>query len=115
MRYFRYAFLGLIAIVLVTLSVANRQMVTLNLLPEELVTLIGINLSVSVPLFIVFFGTIIIGLLIGFAWEWLREHKHRSMANVVKRDKDRLEREVSKLKVDKARNEGDEVLALLDN
>ncbi|PZX11555.1 LapA family protein [Celeribacter halophilus] len=115
MRYIRYAFLAALAVVLVTVAIANRDVVTLNLLPAELATLSGVTLSVSLPLFVVIFGAIIAGLLIGFVWEWMREYKHRSAASTHKREKEKLAREVSKLKTDKAKNEGDEVLALLEN
>lgn len=115
MRYIRYAFLAALAVVLVTVAIANRDVVTLNLLPAELATLSGVTLSVSLPLFVVIFGAIIAGLLIGFVWEWIREYKHRSAASTHKREKEKLAREVSKLKTDKAKNDGDEVLALLEN
>ncbi len=36
MRYLKYLFLALLAVVLLTVSLANRGMVTLRLLPEEL-------------------------------------------------------------------------------
>ncbi|WP_417250573.1 DUF1049 domain-containing protein [Celeribacter sp.] len=115
MRYIRYAFLAAIAIVLITLALANRDFVTLNLLPSELAGLVGIGYSVTLPLFVVIFGAIVGGLLIGFFWEWMRESKHRAAARDNKLAKDRLAREVSKLKTDKAKSEGDEVLALLEN
>lgn len=115
MRYIRYAFLAAVAIALVTLALANRNIVTLNLLPSELAELVGLGYSITLPLFVVIFGAIIGGLLIGFVWEWLRESKHRAAARNNQLAKERLAREVSKLKVDKAKNEGDEILALLDN
>ena len=115
MRYIRYAFLAALAIVLVTVALANRDAVVLHLLPAELATLTGLSFSVSLPMFAVIFGAIVAGLLIGFVWEYMREYKHRSAASTHKRDKEKLAREVSKLKTAKAKNEGDEVLALLDN
>ncbi|MBW6418614.1 lipopolysaccharide assembly LapA domain-containing protein [Celeribacter sp. PS-C1] len=114
MRYIRYAFLAALAVVLVTVAIANRDMVTLNLLPADLAVLSGVSLSISLPLFVVIFGAIVAGLLIGFVWEWMREYKHRSAASTHKREKEQLAREVSKLKTDKAKKEGDEVLALLE-
>ena len=115
MRIIRTVFLAALAVVLITVALANREPVTLNLLPEGLADLTGLSYAVSLPLFVVIFGAIIAGLLIGFVWEWMREYKHRSAAVTHAREKDRLAREVDKLKVDKARSEGDEVLALLDN
>ncbi|WP_321364733.1 LapA family protein [uncultured Celeribacter sp.] len=114
MRYIRYAFLAALAVVLVTVAIANRDMVTLNLLPADLAVLSGVSMSISLPLFVVIFGAIVAGLLIGFVWEWMREYKHRSAASTHKREKEQLAREVSKLKTDKAKKEGGEVLALLE-
>ncbi len=113
MRYLRYAFLGILGIVLISVSLANRQIVELKLMPDALSELLGFNLSTSLPLFIVVLGGVVAGLVIGFLWEWLREHKHRRDATVKKGEVRKLEREVKKLK--KKQNEGqDEVLALLD-
>ncbi|MGC8202066.1 LapA family protein [Aliiroseovarius sp. PTFE2010] len=115
MRYIRYIFLAVLAIVLVTVALANRANVTLNLLPDDLASLTGIGGSVTLPLFLVIFGGIIAGVLIGFIWEWLREHKHRAAADAERREKEQLRREVRKLKTDEAKRQGDEVLALLED
>lgn len=113
MRYIRYAFLGTLGIVLISISLANRAMVTLQLLPDELAGLLGFNLSGSLPLFVVVLGGIVAGLVIGFVWEWMREMKHRRDAGRKTREVQKLEREVSRLK--KKENEGrDEVLVILD-
>ena len=113
MRYIRYGFLGILGIVLVSVSLANRQIVELKLMPDVFAELLGFNLSTSLPLFIVVLGGVVAGLVIGFLWEWLREHKHRRDATVKTGEVRKLEREVKKLK--KKQNEGkDDVLALLD-
>jgi uncharacterized integral membrane protein len=113
MRYIRYAFLAALALILVSVALANRGMVTLQLLPGALSDLVGLNRTVDLPLFLVIFGGIVAGLLIGFVWEWLREHKHRAEAAARRNEVKRLEREVRRLKGEK--HEGkDEVLALLD-
>ena len=65
------------------------------------------------PLFLVIFGGIGAGLLIGFFWEWARESKHRTTASTKAREVARLEREVTKLRSSQAGPE-DEVLALLE-
>jgi len=93
MRYIRYAFLAALAIVLVSVALANRGMVMLQLLPSGLADLAGMNRSIELPLFIVIFGGIVAGLLIGFVWEWRELRRTKA-----ERDKDK-----------------DEVLALLDN
>ena len=45
-------------------------------------------------LFLVIFAGIVAGLLIGFVWEWLREHRFRSTAARERRERERLEREI---------------------
>ncbi|WP_319824485.1 LapA family protein [Thalassovita sp.] len=115
MRYIRYAFLAALGVVLITVALANRGMVTLTLLPEPLAGLAQVNYSVDLPLFVVIFGGIVAGLLIGFVWEWLREHKHRATAARKAREVHDLERQL-KREQRKAVDSGqqDEVLALLD-
>ena len=114
MRYVRYVFMAVVGLSLILVALANRGMVTIKLLPEEMAAYLGQPLSYELPLFVVIFGGIIVGLLIGFVWEWLREHKHRADARLQKREKEKLEREVKGLK--RKSNEGkDEVLALLDD
>ena len=80
-RYLRYAFLGLLAIVLLTVALANRGAVEVALLPPGLSALLGLDWRMQLPLFLVIFGGIAAGLLIGFFWEWAREMKHRSAAS----------------------------------
>ena len=113
MRYIRYTFLAILGITLVSMSLANRQMVELKLMPDALSELTGFNPATSLPLFLVVLGGVVAGLVIGFLWEWLREHKHRKDATVKKSEVRMLENEVKKLK--RRQNEGqDDVLALLD-
>ena len=113
MRYLRYLVLGLIAVGLVIIALANRASVVLTLIPEVLGGLLGFNVKVHVPLFIVIFLGVGVGLLIGFVWEWLREMKHRNAAKSEYRRVVRLEREVTKLKTGTAKEQGD-ILAILD-
>ncbi len=113
MRYLRYAFLAILGIALISISLANRETVELKLMPDAFAELLGVNFGTSLPLFIVVLGGVVAGLIIGFMWEWLREHKHRRDATAKTSEVRKLEREVKKLK--KKQNEGqDEVLALLD-
>ena len=113
MRYIRYAFLAALAVVLVSIALANRGMVTLTLLPEGLARIAGFNPDISLPMFVVIFAGILAGLLIGVVWEWLREHKHRVEVRRKTREAGQLEREVKRLKGEKHQGK-DEVLALLD-
>ena len=113
MRYIKYLFLAILGIALITLALANRGLVTLRALPEGLEGLLGFSGQVELPLFIVIFGGIVAGLLIGFVWEWLREHKHRATAARKIREVGQLEREMSRLK-EKPEHK-DDILALLED
>jgi uncharacterized membrane protein len=113
MRYIRYLILAVIGVALVAVALANRGMVSLKLLPSGLAEIAGLNPTISMPLFAVIFGGIAFGVILGFIWEWLREHKHRAEVTRKSREVGKLEREVKKLKGEK--NQGkDDVLALLD-
>ncbi|MDK3019046.1 lipopolysaccharide assembly protein LapA domain-containing protein [Pseudodonghicola flavimaris] len=114
MRYIRYAILAVIAIGLISVSMANRGSVVLQLLPTDIADLLGWNFSLTLPLFVVVLGGVAVGVVVGFVWEWLREHKHRRDANRSGREVRKLEREVTRLKKDKTKGQ-DEVLALLDD
>ena len=113
MRYVRYAILGAFAVALIAMALANRNFVMLKVLPEEVAAFVGMNASVELPLFLVILGSILVGLLVGFVWEWIREYGQRAEAARQAREMRRLEREVARLQGEK--HEGkDEVLALLD-
>jgi uncharacterized integral membrane protein len=113
MRYVKYALLAILAIVLVTLAIANRGLVELRLLPTALTNLFGFQETVTLPLFLVILGSVALGLAIGFVAEWIREYHIRRAAERRRRDLLLLERENSRLRRDRFEGE-DEVLALLD-
>lgn len=112
-RYIRLLFLAVIAVTLIVLALANRSEVTLTLLPPELGDLANFNPTVTLPVFAVIFVSIVIGLLIGFVWEWLREHKHRASANRNAREVHTLKRQLKKVNREGVEAK-DEVLAILD-
>ncbi len=112
-RFLRLIFLLILGLVLLTVAFANRGLVTLHLLPEDMAVFLGLDLGLDVPLFLVIFGGIVAGLAIGFVWEWFRESKHRSAATARKREVTQLSREVSRLREKDAKPK-DDVLALLE-
>ena len=114
MQYIRYAFLGVLGIVLVSVSLANRGMVTLRLMPDELATFLGVEFAITLPLFVVVLAGIAAGLIIGFVWEWMREYRHRRDVGRKTREVQQLERELSQLKAQKNKGK-DDVLALLED
>ena len=113
-RYLRLIFVGLVGLCLLIVALANRAPVSVRLLPEDLATLTGLTWAMELPLFLVIFGGIIAGILIGFVWEWFREHGLRSAANQKSREVTRLERELAVLKDATSVAPKDDVLALLE-
>jgi len=113
MRFIKYLFLGAVALILIVVAVANRQPVELQLLPKDLDAFIPFSGQITVPLFLVIFGGILAGLLIGFVWEYLREFKIRNNLSKTSKQVRHLEREVGKLR-EKTGEGKDEILALLE-
>lgn len=113
-RYLRLILLALLGLALLTVALANRAPVTVRLLPDDLAALTGLTWAMDLPLFLVIFGGIITGVLIGFVWEWFREHGHRVTASQKSREVARLERELAVLKDSTSVPPQDDVLALLE-
>lgn len=115
MRIVKFVLLAVLVIVLVTVALANAAPVTLRVLPETMSGFMGWSWSLTLPLFVVIFFAMAVGLLIGFVWEYFREHKHRAAARKARREKEELRREVTQIRSETRRGQGDDVLALLDN
>lgn len=113
-RILRYLFLGVLAALLLVMALANRAPVALRLMPDGVGEFLGLGGAVDLPLFLVIFGGIVAGLLIGFVWEWFREAKYRSASSSKTREVARLERELAALR-DTTAEPQDDVLALLDS
>jgi lipopolysaccharide assembly protein A len=113
LRYLKYLFLIVVALALVLMAMANREIVTLEVIPPDLAAWFGIQYGIELPLFLVILGGVVVGVLVGFVWEWLREHRHRAEAKTQKRNAQALEREVNTLK-GPARDSQDEILAIVD-
>ena len=112
-RYIRYILLVVLTLVLLMVALANRGLVTLSLLPDDIAVLLGWQWRMEVPLFLVLALGAVVGVALGFIWEWLREHKHRRIASTKTREVGKLERELATLK-DQTSLPNDDVLALLD-
>ncbi len=113
LRAFRYIVIAVIGLGLLTVALANRAPVMVRLLPDDMSAFLGLPQGMEMPLFLPIFGGIIMGLLIGFVWEWWREGQHRTTATVKSREVVRLERELALLKGAKGEQQ-DDILALLD-
>ena len=50
----------------------------MQVLPTEIAHLAALNPAYDMPLFLVMFGGVLAGLIIGFIWEWIREAGERA-------------------------------------
>lgn len=113
-RYLRYLLIAALTLFLLTVALANRTVVPVQFLPEDVAALFGVHWAVEMPLFLVIFGAVMGGVVLGFTWEWLREHKHRKTASVRGREVARLERELAVMKDSTGVPVKDDVLALIE-
>lgn len=112
-RWLRILFLLVLAVCLLTVALANREPVMVQLMSAELGALVGFNYAIELPLFIVIYGGIVAGLLIGFVIEWFREHKHRAAVRARTKEVKTLQREVTSLRANVKQPPKDDVLAIL--
>jgi uncharacterized integral membrane protein len=114
LRFVKLVFLVLVLLALVFLFFANNDPVVLNLMPDALANAMGMRNEFTVPLFLVVVGALLIGIVVGYVLEWLREHQYRAEARVHRREASRLRQEVASVKGRKG-DEQDEVLAILED
>ena len=112
-RTVRYVVLVAVALILLVVAFANRAPVIVRFLPDDFAGLMGIQWQIEVPAFLLLFLGAVLGIILGFTWEWLREHKHRKVARVQTKAVGKLERELASIK-DATAAPRDEVVALLD-
>ena len=112
MRFIKMLLLGVLLIAIVVVSLANRETVSLSLLPDGVSHIYPFTLEV--PIFVVILASVLTGLLIGYILEYLREYKYRRLGSQKSREASKLQQEVKTLKK-KHMSEADEVLAILDN
>ncbi len=81
------------AIILIALSVANR-----NIVPFTFDPFAASNpyLTVSAPLFVFLFASLIVGLVIGSLTTWLAQGKYRRRARLAQLETDQLKSEMRK-------------------
>lgn len=110
MRVIKMILLAVLALFMILLAIANRDAVTVELLPRQLgfVT----SWQRDVPLFLVMFLMAIGGFILGWSWEWLRETKTARVARRRRKEIERLEGELAQMRQDNGTEE-DDVLALL--
>ena len=108
-----YILYGIVAIVLIFIALANREIILISLVPEEL-SFIGYNFQLNTPIFFIFFAGFAFGIMVGFILEWTREYKLRSASSYKTLELSNMELQIQELKREKYKNQ-DDVLALLDD
>ncbi len=83
-----------LAIVILMFAVANREMVTVSFDPFSPHQPAA---SVSVPLFVLIFALVILGVILGGIAAWLRQGRHRKAARVHQSHVVTLKREIDSL------------------
>ncbi|WP_379141379.1 lipopolysaccharide assembly protein LapA domain-containing protein [Paracoccus pacificus] len=114
MRAIRFLFVILLAIVLIGLALANRGMVTVKVFPANLGSYLGLDWQVTMPLFLLILLAMLIGMVLGLVWEWLREAQLRSESARRARELASLEREMGRLRETRTVAPQDDVLAIVD-
>ena len=115
MKTILYSFWAIVGLCLILIGLANRDAVAVRAMPEAVGDLAGVTPDVQLPLFVVIFISVGAGLMIGFLWEWVREHRMRADARGKAREVESLRREVDQLRGAAAgAKSGDDVLALLE-
>ena len=115
MAYLRIGLSAVLAVLLATIALANREIVSVNLFPDTIGNLIGFNFGFGLPLFILLGLAIGLGLMLGFIWEWLREHSYRAEAARLRKQVAAMENDMAKLqKAAPAVAQKDDVLAVLE-
>ncbi len=76
-----------VAIVLIALSVANREAVQFSLDPFSAD---NPALTVTLPLFVLLFAALLIGLVVGGLATWLGQHRYRKAARASSREAKQL-------------------------
>mgnify|MGYP004060975285 FL=1 len=81
MRYIRYASIAIFGLALVLIALANRNLVTLRVLPDELAGFAALNPTYELPLFVVIFGGIaLVFVLLIHVWFYCVVQRHLPFA-----------------------------------
>ncbi|MDO5632397.1 MAG: LapA family protein [Paracoccus sp. (in: a-proteobacteria)] len=112
MRLIRLIFVVLLALILIAVALANRQVVTLNAFPAQFGQYLGGTWSVQLPLFLVILLAVLVGMVAGLIWEWLREAHLRRESSYRAAELARLEQSPGQSKANLRPQ--DEILAIVD-
>jgi hypothetical protein len=112
MRFISFLLLALSTVAVIFLSVANRQLVRINLTPDFTGYGLPPGPSHEVPLFVMALACGTIGFILGAAREYLRESRLRREAKLHKREMVALRRELDTLRGAQKAEEDEDLLML---
>lgn len=96
-RFIQFIFFAPIAVVLIALSVANRQMITLSLDPFSTGEP---AIAFSMPLYWLIFSALAVGVIIGGVVVWMKQGRFRREARDQRYEAAKARHETKKLKKD---------------
>ncbi len=113
MRLLRLILVAVLAVLLIGIALANRSLVTVGLFPGNFGNWLGGGFRFTMPLFIVIIMSVLIGMVLGLIWEWMRESGYRAAAQRRAFELARAEREAGQLRRTYSAPR-DDVLAIID-
>lgn len=110
MSYFRNAAYAILGVFILLIALNNQQQVEFVLIPEFIPGLS--RWALNVPLFIVTLGALLIGIVVGYVLEYIREAQIRMNASRTHKALKKTSSELDALKKETGKHD-DDVLALI--
>jgi len=96
-RLLEWLILVPLAIVIIAFAVANRQITAVNF--DPFASSPAQQIEVKLPLFLVLFVVLAVGVLIGGIFTWFRQGKHRRALREARSEMARLRSDIERMKV----------------
>lgn len=112
MRTLSLILLGLLSVVVIVLSVANRHVVPVSYGPDLSAYGIPAPAEQAMPLYAIALGCAAFGFVAGAVLEYLREAHHRRRARLHKEEADSLRAEIEALKSTTLKDQDEDLLLL---
>ena len=113
MKYLKLLILTIVGIILIIFAISNNQIIEVRILPDNFGGFVGLKPIYSLPFFVILYPTLVLGLLLGFFFEYFRERKYRVKLKQANKDIKFLQSEKKKLK-SKTSDGDSEILNLID-
>ena len=113
MNYLKFLIWTLVGLILILFALSNNQTVEIHVLPDSFGGSSGLEANYSLPLFVILYAILTLGLILGILFEFLRERKHRVNLKQAHKDIKLLQSEMEKLKSSNLGSDS-EILNLID-